>query len=171
MLLIVRWYNHRMQPKLQDLIDIAQHAGGILRSGFGKQHHIEFKGEIDLVTEIDHQSEEYILGELTSRFADHHIFSEESGERAGSADDVWYIDPLDGTLNYSHGLPIFCVSIAYAHKDHLQLAAVYDPIANEMYTAERGQGARLNDAPIHVSQSPELKSSMLVTVFGLESCR
>lgn len=158
-----------MQPTLQDLVDIAQQAGGILRSGFGKQHHIEFKGEIDLVTEIDHQSEEYILGELAARFAGHHIFSEESGERAGSADDVWYIDPLDGTLNYSHGLPIFCVSMAYEHAGELQLACVYDPIANELYTAERGKGAWLNGTSIHVSSAADLKGSLLVTGFPYDA--
>lgn len=158
-----------MHPTQQDLIDIAQHAGEILSAGFGQQHHIEFKGEIDLVTEIDKRSEDYILGELSRRFPGHRIFSEESGERSGSADDVWYVDPLDGTLNYSHGLPIFCVSIAYAHAGELQLAAVYDPIANEMYTAERGHGAKLNDAAIHVSKSPELKSSLLVTGFPYDA--
>lgn len=158
-----------MQPQLQDLIELARHAGGILRAGYGKQHTIEFKGEIDLVTEIDHQSEEYLLGEVSNRFPKHRVFSEESGERAGSADDVWYIDPLDGTLNYSHGLPIFCVSIAYAHKGQLALAAIFDPMASELYTAERGKGAWLNKQPIRVSQTSELKSSLLVTGFPYDA--
>jgi myo-inositol-1(or 4)-monophosphatase len=158
-----------MQPTLNDLIELAKHSGAILREGYGKQHTIEFKGEIDLVTEIDHQSEEYLLGEVSTRFPKHRVFSEESGERAGSADDIWYIDPLDGTLNYSHGVQLFCVSIAYAHNGDLKLAAIYDPMANELYTAERGKGAWLNDQPLRVSKTSELKSSLLVTGFPYDA--
>jgi myo-inositol-1(or 4)-monophosphatase len=158
-----------MQPTLNDLIDIAQHAGGILRKGFGQKHQVEFKGEIDLVTEIDHQSEEYILGEIQQRFPDHSVLTEESGEHAGSAEHLWYIDPLDGTLNYSHGLPIFCVSMAYAHQGQLALAAIYDPISEELYAAEQGKGARLNGTPIQVSTTMELKSSLLVTGFPYDA--
>lgn len=158
-----------MLPKLNDVIEIARKAGEILRAGFGKAHQIEFKGEIDLVTEIDKQSEDYILGEITRRYPSHRIYSEESGERIGSSDDIWYIDPLDGTLNYAHGFPIFCVSIAYAHAGNLQLAAVYDPIGKEMYTAERGHGASLNGSPIHSSAVAELKSSLLVTGFPYDA--
>jgi myo-inositol-1(or 4)-monophosphatase len=158
-----------MQVALNDLIEIARSAGAILRAGFGQQHQVEFKGEIDLVTEIDHQSEEYILVGINKRFPGHRIFTEESGEQAGSEGDVWYIDPLDGTLNYSHGLAFFCVSIAYAHQGQLSLAAVYDPMADEMFTAERGRGAALNEKSIHVSASGELKSSLLVTGFPYDA--
>lgn len=158
-----------MQPTLNDLIEISQQAGEILRKGFGQKHKVEFKGEIDLVTEIDHQSEEYILGEIEKRFPGHAVLSEESGGRSGSTEHLWYVDPLDGTLNYSHGLPTFCVSIAYAHKGQLTLGVVYDPISKEMYAAERGQGANLNDKPIHVSKVAELKSSLLVTGFPYDA--
>ncbi|MEX1248712.1 MAG: inositol monophosphatase family protein [Anaerolineales bacterium] len=158
-----------MQPKLGDIIEIARNAGAILRDGFGKQHQIEFKGEIDLVTEVDHQSEDYILSEIARRFPGHRIFSEESGGRDGSAEDVWYVDPLDGTLNYSHGLPLFCVSIAYAHASELAVASVYDPIAEEMFTAERGRGAQLNGATIQASTVANLKSSLLVTGFPYDA--
>lgn len=158
-----------MQPTLQYIERLARGAGEILHAGFGKVHQISYKGEIDLVTEIDHQSEAYLLGEVGTQFPDHQVFSEESGERAGSADDVWYIDPLDGTLNYSHGMPLFAVSIAYAHKGQLTLGAVYDPIADEMYAAERGRGARLNSNPLHVSLVKELKSSLLVTGFPYDA--
>lgn len=166
---IHQWYKFRMQPTLNDLTTLARAAGEILRAGFGKVHTIGYKGEIDLVTEVDHQSEDYLLGEIAKQFPEHRVFSEESGERKGSADDVWYIDPLDGTLNYSHGLPIFCVSIAYEHKGELQLAAVYDPMPDELYTAERGKGAHLNGKPIHVSSPTELKSSLLVTGFPYDA--
>jgi myo-inositol-1(or 4)-monophosphatase len=158
-----------MQPTLQQIEEIARRSGEILRRGYGQKHQIDFKGEIDLVTEIDHESEDYILDELAAKFPDHRVFSEESGERKGSNEHVWYIDPLDGTLNYSHGLGIFCVSIAYAHNGALHLAAVYDPIADELYTAERGRGAWLNGAPIHVSATDELKASLLVTGFPYDA--
>lgn len=158
-----------MQVTLQEIERLARSAGEILRAGFGKVHQISYKGEIDLVTEMDHQSEAYLLSEVGKQFPDHRVFSEESGERAGSADDVWYIDPLDGTLNYSHGMPLFAVSIAYAHKGQLTLGAVYDPIADEMYLAELGQGAWLNADPIHVSSVTELKSSLLVTGFPYDA--
>ncbi|MCW5876717.1 MAG: inositol monophosphatase [Anaerolineales bacterium] len=156
-------------PKLTDVIDIARAAGEILRDGFGKQHEIEYKGEIDLVTEIDKRSEDFIVAEIGRRFAGHTIFTEESGEHAGSAGHVWYVDPLDGTLNYSHGMPLFCVSIAYAQGGQLTLAAIYDPMAEELYTAEFGGGAQLNGQPIQVSQVAELKSSLLVTGFPYDA--
>lgn len=158
-----------MQPTLNDLIEIAKQAGEILQMGVGQKHQVEFKGEIDLVTEIDHRSEEFILEEIDKRFPGHMVLSEESGERAGSAEHLWYVDPLDGTLNYSHGLPIFCVSIAYTHQGQLALAAVYDPINEEMYAAERGQGAKLNEQLIRVSAVGDLKSSLLVTGFPYDA--
>jgi myo-inositol-1(or 4)-monophosphatase len=158
-----------MQPTLTDIVTLAQRAGKILKDGYGQQHQIAFKGEIDLVTEIDKQSEDLILGEITNRWPEHTVFSEETGGRAGSDHDVWYVDPLDGTLNYSHGLGIFCVSIAYEHNGALQLAAVYDPMAGELYSAERGKGAWLNGQPIRVSQTGELKASLLVTGFPYDA--
>jgi len=158
-----------MQPTLTDLSDMARKAGEILRSGFGQQHQVVLKGEMDLVTEIDHQSEEFIVGEINRRFPSQHIFAEERGEQNGTAATVWYVDPLDGTLNYSHGLAIFSVSIAYAHQGHLSLAAVYDPMADEMFTAQRGDGAWLNDQPIRVSKVSALKSSLLVTGFPYDA--
>jgi myo-inositol-1(or 4)-monophosphatase len=158
-----------MQPTLTDIVTLAQRAGKILKDGYGKQHQIAFKGEIDLVTEIDKQSEDLILGEIASRWPEHTVFSEETGGRAGSDEHIWYVDPLDGTLNYSHGLGIFCVSIAYAQAGKLQLAAVYDPMADELYAAERGLGAQLNSAPMRVSQTAELKASLLVTGFPYDA--
>jgi len=158
-----------MLPAIKDLKDITYQAGEILQSGFGKQHQVEFKGEIDLVTEIDHRSEEFILSEISKRFPGHAVLSEESAGRAGSAEHLWYVDPLDGTLNYSHGLPIFCVSIAYAHKGQLALAAIYDPISEEMFAAERGKAAQLNGRSIKVSSVTDLKSSLLVTGFPYDA--
>lgn len=158
-----------MQPTLQHIEELARGAGKILRDGYGKQHQIDFKGEIDLVTEIDRQSEDYLLGEIAKHYPEHRVFSEESGGREGSDEHIWYVDPLDGTLNYSHGLGIFCVSIAYAYKGDLHLAAVYDPMADQLYTAERGKGAWLNHNPIYVSKTDNLKASLLVTGFPYDA--
>jgi myo-inositol-1(or 4)-monophosphatase len=162
-------YNLAMLPTLKDVEEIARQAGSILKAGFGKKHQVEFKGEIDLVTEIDRSSEELILTEIHKRFPDHAILTEESGAHAGSEEYLWYVDPLDGTLNYSHGLPIFCVSIAFSNKQQMSLAAVYDPISDEMYTGEQGSGAKLNGETIKVSSANELKSSLLVTGFPYDA--
>jgi myo-inositol-1(or 4)-monophosphatase len=114
---------------------------------------------------VDHQSEKFLLGEVQKDFPDHHIFSEESGIIQGNDEHVWYIDPLDGTVNYAHHIPIFCVSIAYASHSDLTLGAVYDPLRDEMFLAERGKGSHLNGRPLRVSSATELQRSLLVTGF------
>jgi myo-inositol-1(or 4)-monophosphatase len=118
---------------------------------------------------VDHRSEKYLLGEVQRDFPEHHIFSEESGVIEGNADHVWYIDPLDGTVNYAHHIPIFCVSIAYALKGRLTLGAIYDPMRDEMFLAERGKGATLNGKTIQVSTATELQKSLLVTGFPYDA--
>ena len=130
-----------MQPSLSYVENLARQSGAILRAGYDKEHQVGYKGVIDLVTEVDHESEELLLGEIQRDFPDHHIFSEESGVIQGSDEHVWYVDPLDGTVNYAHRVPIFCVSIAYAFRGALTLGAVYDPMREEMFLAERGKGA------------------------------
>lgn len=154
-----------MPLTLSYLERLARQAGEILRAGYDKEHQVGYKGVIDLVTEVDHQSEAFLLGEVRRDFPDHHIFSEESGVIQGSDEHIWYIDPLDGTVNYAHHVPIFCVSIAYAARAGLQLGAVYDPMRDEMFLAERGQGAYLNGRALHVSSATELQRSLLVTGF------
>lgn len=154
-----------MQPTLSYLEQLARQAGAILRAGYDTEHQVGYKGVIDLVTEVDHQSEEFLLGEVQRDFPDHHIFSEESGIIQGNSEHVWYIDPLDGTVNYAHHIPIFCVSVAYASQGILRLGAIYDPMRDEMFLAERGQGARLNGRPLHVTAVTELQRSLLVTGF------
>jgi len=154
-----------MQPTLSYIENLAREAGAILRAGYNKEHQVNYKGVIDLVTEVDHQSEAFLLGEVQRDFPEHHIFSEESGVIQGNDEHTWYIDPLDGTVNYAHHIPIFCVSIAYASKGVLTLGAVYDPMRDEMYSAERGKGAHLNGGPLHVSSTTELQQSLLVTGF------
>jgi len=154
-----------MQPALSYLENLAREAGGILRAGYNKEHQVGYKGVIDLVTEVDHQSEAFLLGEVQKSFPGHHILSEETGIIQGSDEHIWYIDPLDGTVNYAHHIPIFCVSIAYASRGTLVLGAVYDPMRDEMFTAERGVGAYLNGRPSRVSSAADLQKSLLVTGF------
>ncbi len=154
-----------MQLTLSYVENLARQAGAILRAGYDTEHQVGYKGVIDLVTEVDHQSEKFLLGEVQKDFPDHHIFSEETGVIQGNDEHIWYIDPLDGTVNYAHHIPIFCVSIAYASHGTLSLGVVYDPMRDEMFLAERGKGATLNGRPLHVSSATELQRSLLVTGF------
>ena len=154
-----------MQPTLSYVEDLARQAGAILRAGYDTEHQVGYKGVIDLVTEVDHQSEKFLLGGIQKDFPDHHIFSEETGIIQGNDENIWYIDPLDGTVNYAQHIPIFCVSIGYAAHGDLHLGAVYDPMRDEMFLAERGKGAFLNGRPLRVSSAMELQRSLLVTGF------
>jgi myo-inositol-1(or 4)-monophosphatase len=155
-------------PILADLERLARQSGQILHAGYQKEHKVEFKGVIDLVTEVDRQSEDYLLGEIRKLFPDHNVLSEESGGTRGG-EHQWYIDPLDGTVNYAHNIPFFSVSIAYASNGTMKLAAVYDPMRDEMFSAERGKGAYLNGRPLHVSDAFELQKSLLVTGFPYDA--
>lgn len=136
-----------------------------MRAGFGKEHQVEFKGAVDLVTEIDRKAEAFLVEQIRARYPEHKIVAEESGGVAGSDEHVWYVDPLDGTVNYAHGLPIFCVSLAYAEAGKMLLGVVYDPMADECYSAERGKGARLNGITVRASQISELGEALLITGF------
>ncbi len=153
------------QPTLAQVIAWAKAAGQIVREKFYDEHTIGYKGAVDVVTEADKASEEYLLEQIRNSFPQHAIITEESGELAGDKSNCWYIDPLDGTINYAHRLPIYCVSVAYTHEGKLQLGVVYDPTSGECFSAERGKGAFLNDKRISVSQTPELIQCLLVTGF------
>ncbi|HCC78711.1 MAG: hypothetical protein A2X25_14810 [Chloroflexi bacterium GWB2_49_20] len=158
-----------MSPNLTDLENLARQAGDILRAGYAREHQVDYKGIIDLVTEVDHQSEDFILDQIRTRFPGHAILAEESGKSDGSKDHLWFIDPLDGTVNYAHNIPIFCVSIGYAHEGATRLGVVYDPMRDECFSAERGRGAWLNGSPLHVSSIQELVHSLLVTGFPYDT--
>ena len=158
-----------MKPTLSDLEQLARKAGNILRLGYEGEHQVAYKGEIDLVTEVDRQSEAYLLGEIQRQFPGHQIVSEEIGLLPGSEMDQWFVDPLDGTVNYAHGVPIFSVSIAYASKGEMTLGVVYDPLRDELFAAEKGQGAYCNGRRLKVSQVSELKHSLLVTGFPYDA--
>jgi myo-inositol-1(or 4)-monophosphatase len=154
-----------VQPKITDLVRIAKHAGKILKDGFGTDIQVDHKGLVDLVTDMDRRSEEYILGEIRKLFPGDEIVAEESGTSAGNNNARWFIDPLDGTVNYAHRLPIYSVSIAYAQGIEVQLGVVYNPAMDECFTAERGKGAWLNGKPIHVANAEKLVDALLVTGF------
>ncbi|MBT3336870.1 MAG: inositol monophosphatase [Anaerolineae bacterium] len=154
-----------IEPTIQDLETLACQAGEILRAGYNKKHDIQYKGIIDLVTEIDGQSEEFLIHSILQKFPGHHILAEESGGVDGDHEHSWYIDPLDGTVNYAHRIPIFSVSIGYARAGTMELATVYDPMRGEVFSAERGRGAYLNGERLQASGTSELEKSLLVTGF------
>ena len=147
----------------------AREAGAVLRAGYGRVHAPEKKGRIDLVTEYDRRSEALLLQRIRERFPDHEIVAEESGHHAGAAPQGtgtrWYCDPLDGTTNFAHNYPFFCVSLGVEVGGVLAAAAVYDQVRDEMFAAAAGKGATLGDAPVHVSAITRLEDALLVTGF------
>lgn len=154
-----------MHPSLADIETLARQAGDILCGRFGQEHDVFLKGKYDLATEADHASEDFLVQAIQSRFPEDPILTEESGSLEGSSANGWFIDPLDGTINFAHGVPIFCVSIGYARQGRMELGAVYDPSRGECFCAERGQGAFLNGRPIRVSAVEDLALSLLATGF------
>lgn len=146
-------------------IRAAREAGELLRAGMGRRIEITHKGPVDLVTEIDLASEQLIRGLISTHYPRHAVLGEEEGEVAGSAEYRWIIDPLDGTTNYAHGYPAFCVSIAVEYRDEVIVGVVYDPTRDELFAAERGAGATLNNLPIRVSDTAPLKQALLATGF------
>ncbi|TAK14627.1 MAG: inositol monophosphatase [Anaerolineae bacterium] len=155
-----------MIPHLGDVVRLARGAGEILREAFGKPRSVTHKGAIDLVTEADLAVESYLLDIVRREWPEDRVFAEEAGLLPGNNSEVcWYIDPLDGTTNFAHQLPQFSVSIAFADAEGLRLAAVYDPMRDEIFSAERGRGAFLNDLRIRVSGATTLLESLLVTGF------
>ncbi|MCL4528320.1 MAG: inositol monophosphatase [Chloroflexi bacterium] len=157
------------QPTLSEIEELARFAGSILRESYNKEHQVSYKGVIDLVTEVDRASEDFLLGEINKRWPGSYIMAEESGVTRGTNGSSWYVDPLDGTVNYAHRIPIFSVSVGYAYNGVMQLGVVYDPMRDEMFAAERGKGARLNGNPIHPTDETELQKSLLVTGFPYDA--
>jgi myo-inositol-1(or 4)-monophosphatase len=145
--------------------EAALQAGAIQKAKYGTRVAIEHKGEINIVTEVDHACEDAIVALLRARFPDHDIVTEETEiERTGSP-YVWYIDPLDGTTNFAHGYPCFCTSIALAHEGRVIAGVVYDPLREELFTAERGVGSFLNGRRLRVSETTEILQALLLTGF------
>ncbi len=156
-------------PSLVDIERLARQAGKILHDNYEKDHQVDYKGIIDLVTEVDHASEKFLISEITKQFPGHSFLAEESGATASGSEHLWIIDPLDGTVNYAHGVPMFSVSIAYSFRDKVMLGAVYDPMRDEMFSAERGKGSWLNGRKLKTGSVEELQRSLLVTGFPYDS--
>ena len=155
-----------MSDYLPDLERIAREAGTLLMDCFARRVKIEYKGEVDLVTEADRASEKLIVERLRACWPEHGIVAEEGTRSETDAEYRWYVDPLDGTTNFAHGYPVFCISIALARRDgQLEAGVLYDPTRDEMFAAARGGGARLNGEPIQVSKTKALAESILGTGF------
>ncbi|NOS88389.1 MAG: inositol monophosphatase, partial [Methylococcaceae bacterium] len=141
----------------------------ILRSADNAGHlHIDQKGKNDYASEVDLAAEREIISIIRAAFPDHAILAEESGAHDGN-DFVWVIDPLDGTTNFLHGFPQYCVSIALKHKGRLEVGVVYDPVRDELFTAKRGGGAMLNNRRLRVTTQTTLKGALLGTGFPFKT--
>lgn len=145
--------------------ETARRAGAILREHQGKIQRIEYKGDIDVVTEVDRMSEAMIREAIAARYPDHEVLGEEEGLAPRESRFRWIVDPVDGTTNYAHGFPYYCVSIGLSIDGQVVAGAVYQPIWDEMYSAARGEGATLNGNPIRVSGVEELRRALLSTGF------
>jgi myo-inositol-1(or 4)-monophosphatase len=155
---------------LEAAVEIAREAGKILVEELSKPLELRYKGdEVDLVTQADRRSEQAIVARLTKYFPDHGIAAEEGTGQESASEFRWHVDPLDGTTNFAHGYPCFCVSIALAQLDTLLAAVVFNPVYDELYAAGRGEGAKLNGKRIHVSENATLSTSLLCTGFPVRN--
>ena len=151
---------------IKDILEIAGLAGEIIRDGFGKNFQIEYKtNEKNLVTEIDKKSENAIIDFITKKYPTHNILTEESGEHKKDSNYLWVIDPLDGTTNFAHGLPIFAVSIGVMKKNEIVAGVVYDVMRDVFYSTEKGSGAFANGVKLNVSANDKIGLGVLVTGF------
>jgi myo-inositol-1(or 4)-monophosphatase len=155
-----------VSPFLAVALDAARGAGRLLRDELGGTRRIQHKRSvIDLVTEMDQRAEVFIVERLRGAFPDHAVLAEESGATDGRSEYRWHIDPLDGTTNYAHGVPIFAVSVALERAGVVELGVAYDPSRDECFVAERGRGATVNGEAIRVSAIDGLDRALLVTGF------
>lgn len=150
---------------LRAMREIARHAGALLQRHAAQRVAIEYKGEVDIVTIADRESEQLIMGRIRSLWPTHDAVGEEGTRRSTGSDFIWYVDPLDGTTNFAHGFPVYCVSIGLEYKGELFAAVVYDPTRDELFSAGKGSGAELNGKPLHVSATKKLSESLLATGF------
>ncbi|HQP25190.1 MAG TPA: inositol monophosphatase family protein [Smithellaceae bacterium] len=146
-------------------VDLARKSGALLKEKFSQKHQIHYKGEINLVTEADQMSEALIIEAINRNFPEHGILSEESPAIAGAGKMRWIVDPLDGTTNYAHGFPVFCVSIALENDGKVVMGVIYDPMREELFSAVRGKGAYLNGKKLSVSSIRDISRSLLATGF------
>ncbi len=154
-----------MDTYVSTAVDIAREAGALLAQAFERPKEISYKGKANLVTEADKRSEALILERLHTYFPKHDIVAEEGGGHDRGSDYTWHVDPLDGTTNFAHGFPVFAVSMGLTYRGEPIVGVVYDPTRDELFAAERGGGAYLNNKRLHVSQIAILSDSLLATGF------
>ncbi|MCU0914699.1 MAG: inositol monophosphatase [Planctomycetes bacterium] len=147
---------------------IARRAGAIVREGLGRVHPVRQKGAIDFVTEFDQRAEELIVSSLQREFPEHAILAEESGHHPRTGEYQWVVDPIDGTTNFAHGLPLFAISLGLLRGNVPVAGVIYDPRHEEMFSAALGRGASLNGRPIRVSSQPDLGQALLATGFAYD---
>lgn len=157
--------NHGEAPFMKTALRAALSAGKLLKEGIGAEFDIEYKGEVDIVTDLDKAAEAEIVSIINSCHPEHGILTEESEETKSESGYRWIIDPLDGTTNFAHGFPVFCVSIALEKDGVVELGVVYDPTRDELFTATLSAGAYLNGESIRVSGVSELDTALLATGF------
>ncbi len=154
-----------MASYLETSTEIAREAGALLANYFERRVSYELKGEFDLVTEADRASEKLVVERLRSYFPAHNIVAEEGGGHESSSEYRWYVDPLDGTTNFAHGFPMFSVTLGLEQAGELICGCIFDPVRQEMFTAERGSGAYLNNRRIRVSRATRVEDSLVATGF------
>jgi myo-inositol-1(or 4)-monophosphatase len=147
------------------MAEIAREASALLMEYFHRRVKIEYKGDADLVTEADRRSEALIRERIRQRWPEHDVLGEENGLVDTGSEYRWYVDPLDGTTNFAHGFPVFCVSMGLEHRGKRIAGVVLDPTRDELFAAEKGSGAYLNGQPIRVSGTPTLAESLIATGF------
>ena len=158
-----------MKELLELAITIAREAGSLQRERFAEPRQIETKSSaIDLVTDVDRASDQLVIEYISSHRPDDEILIEETGTHQGRSGVRWIVDPLDGTTNYAHGFPHYAVSIAIEHEAVTKLAVIYDPMKDELFTAQRDSGASLNGKPIAVSETKQLERALLATGFAYD---
>lgn len=155
-----------MHPMLNIAIRAARNAGNLIVRSLQHVDHLEVstKGLNDFVSDVDRLAEQEIINLISKAYPDHAFLAEESGQK-GDGDIVWVIDPLDGTANFLHGFPHYCISIAAMVHGRIEHGVIYDPLRDELFTATRGAGAKLNDRRLRVAKRKELKQSLLATGF------
>jgi len=148
--------------------DVATRAGGILTKGFNHVRKVTYKGRINPVTEWDNKAEAYITRRIGRAYPRHEILTEEGRDKKTASDYRWIIDPLDGTVNFAHGFPVYCVSVALEYQDEIVVGAVFDPERQELFWTARGMRSYLNRKPIVVSQEKRLDRALLATGFAYD---
>ena len=150
---------------LPTMTEIAREAGALVMEYFHQRVKVEYKGEVDLVTVADRKSEALILERIRGCWPAHDILGEEGGLHDQGSDYRWYVDPLDGTTNFAHGFPVFCISLALEYKGRRVAGVIYDPTRDELFAAEQGSGAYLNQQRIQVSKTANLAECLVATGF------